>query len=119
MSERPARIAIDHDGYHAEHLGRLPDGRQFFLTTPFGPAGPGRSGGEYVALYVFDAKGDLLEAKIDAFGSRAAMNEEAHRKKYQDRLAELGGVSFERIEVKSELLRQVRARQMGSGCGVA
>ena len=35
MSERPELIAIDHDDYHAEHVGRLPDGRQFFLTTPF------------------------------------------------------------------------------------
>jgi len=100
MSERPELIAIDHDDYHAEHVGRLPDGRQFFLTAPFEPAGPDRPGGEYVALYVFDAMGNLLEAKIDDFGSRAAMNEEARRKKHQDRLAELGDVSFERIEVK-------------------
>jgi hypothetical protein len=100
MSERPEFIAIDHDDYHAKHVGRLPDGRQFFLTTPFEPAGRDRSGGEYVALYVFDATGNLLEAKIDGFGSRATMNDEARRKKHQDRLAELGDLSFERIEVK-------------------
>ena len=54
MTERPQLIAIDHDDYHAEHVGRLSDGRQFFLTTPFEPAGPHGPGGEFVALYLFD-----------------------------------------------------------------
>ena len=30
----PERIPIAHDDYHAKHVGRTPDGRQFFLTTP-------------------------------------------------------------------------------------
>lgn len=49
---QPALIAINHDGYHAEQVGRTPDGRQFFLTTPFEPGGR-----EFVALYLFDAAG--------------------------------------------------------------
>ena len=28
---RPALIAIEHDDYHAEYVGHLADGRQFFL----------------------------------------------------------------------------------------
>ncbi len=59
MSERPSLVAIDHDDYHAEHIGRLPDGKQFFLTTPFEPAGRNGPGGEYVALYIFDSAGNL------------------------------------------------------------
>ena len=31
----PTLIAINHDDYHAEHVGRMSDGRQFFLTMPF------------------------------------------------------------------------------------
>jgi hypothetical protein len=100
MSERPGLIAIDHDDYHAEYVGRLPDGRQFFLTTPFEPAGPKGPGEEFAALYLFDADGNLVEAKIDTFGSRQSMNEESCRKAYAARLEELGQVSFERIEVK-------------------
>lgn len=100
MSERPQLIAIDHDDYHAEHVGRRPDGRQFFLTTPFEPSGPRGPGGEFVALYLFDPEGNLLEAKIDKFGPRSSMDEDARRKVFERRLSELGEVNFERIEVK-------------------
>jgi hypothetical protein len=97
----PCLIAIDHDDYHAEHVGRTADGRQFFLTTPFEPASAvgADDGGEFVALYLFDAAGKLLEAKIDAFGPRATMNEEERHRTYQRRLQELGDVSYERIVV--------------------
>jgi hypothetical protein len=95
----PDTIAIEHDDYHAEHIGRTKDGRQFFLTTPFEPAIRGRDGSEYVALYVFDADGKLLEAKIDDFGPRAQMNVDQRKELCERRLKELGDVTFERIEV--------------------
>src|SRR5690242_10412222 len=100
-SSPPKLVAINHDDYHAEHVGRTADGRQFFLTTPFEPAGAvgANEGGEFVALYLFDAAGKLLEAKIDAFGPRATMDKEERRRVYQQRLQELGDVTHERIEV--------------------
>src|SRR5690606_812561 len=64
-SRAPTTIAIDHDDYHAKLVGRTPDGRQFFLTTPFEPGRPGVPGCEFVALYIFDPAGNLVEAKID------------------------------------------------------
>ena len=98
----PKLIAINHDDYHAEHIGRTADGRQFFLTTPFEPAIGGKEGCEYVALYLFDSRGRLLEAKIESFGPRNAMTEmdrEKQRGLYDQWLMELGRVSYERIEV--------------------
>jgi hypothetical protein len=97
----PDRIAIDHDEFAARHVGRTADGRQFFLTTPFVPSNqPGADGGgEFVALYLFDAAGKLLEARIDAFGPRATMDEVERRRVYDERLRELGEVAFGRIEV--------------------
>ncbi|WP_196240427.1 hypothetical protein [Dyella choica] len=68
MEGRPTLIAIEHDDYHAEHVGVTGDGRQFILTTPFDPAVGTKPGGEFVALYVFDKAGCLLEAKVDSFG---------------------------------------------------
>ena len=97
---KPERIAIEHDDYHAEHVGRTRDGRQFFLTTPFEPAIGDRPGSEYVALFLFDGNGNLVDAKIDDFGPRATLDDDKRRKCYEARLNELGKVSFERIEVK-------------------
>jgi len=97
----PTRLAIDHDDYHAEHVGRTADGRQFFLTTPFEAGTHGQNDGqEFVALYLFGADGRFLEARIDAFGSRAHLDRDARRAAYETRLSELGDVTFTRIEVE-------------------
>lgn len=97
----PTRLTIDHDDYHAEHVGRTADGRQFFLTTPFEPGNHGEDNGqEFVALFLFHADGRFLEARIDDFGSRQRMDHEARQATYEARLAELGAVTFTRIEVE-------------------
>ena len=105
MSENdvPERIPISHDDYHAKHIGKTPDGRQFFLTTPFCMGGP-----DFVALYLFNDDGDLLDARIDRLGSRTNPSLRGNMKQHDAgdeqllarRLAELGDVSFESIEVK-------------------
>jgi hypothetical protein len=103
---RPDRIAIEHDDYHAKHVGWTTDGRQFILTTPFQPARGNNPGGEFVALYVFDTDGKLLEAKIDELGPRATMDREKARKLYDQRLKELGEVRFSRIEVAPFMVKR-------------
>ncbi|WP_369142023.1 hypothetical protein [Streptomyces sp. R44] len=95
----PALVAINHDDYHAQHVGRTADGRQFFLTTPFVPAIGTEAGGEFVALFLFNATGRFIEAVIDHFGPRATMDKDARRERYERLLHELGPVTFERIEV--------------------
>jgi hypothetical protein len=97
---RPELIAINHDDYHAEHIGRTLDGHQFFLTAPFEPAINGRKRSEYVALFIFDTAGTLIETKINDFGPRETLDAEKRRQCYEQRLHELGDVTFERIEVK-------------------
>jgi hypothetical protein len=96
----PELIAIDHDDYHAEHVGHTFDGRQFFLTTPFVPAIGSHKGSEYVALFLFDGEGNLLDAKIDDFGPRDTLDDAQRRHCFEQRLSELGVVTFDRIEVK-------------------
>jgi hypothetical protein len=95
----PDLVAIDRDDYHAVHVGRTADGRQFFLTTPFVPATPGQEGNEFVALFLFDPAGRFLEARIDEFGPRATRDSERRWERYESRLRELGEVAFTRIEV--------------------
>jgi len=97
----PKRLAINQDDYHAEHVGRTADGRQFFLTRPFDPGTyEGNDGQEFVALFLFDADGRFLEAKIDAFGPRETMDIAAAKAAYDGRLRELGDVTFTRIEIE-------------------
>lgn len=95
----PKLIAIDHDDYHAEFVGKTSDGRQFFLTEPFVPTSPEGPGNEFVALFLFDLKGQFLEALIDEFGPRASLDVQARDALCEKRLAELGEVSYERIEI--------------------
>ncbi len=95
----PKLIAIDHDDYHADLVGKTPDGRQFFITEPFEPTTPTQPGNEFVAMFIFDAEGRFLEAFIDEFGPRNSMDVGARDAVIQKRIEQLGDFSFGRIEV--------------------
>lgn len=45
-------------------------------------------------------KGNLLEANIDDFGARASLDDGKRRQSFEQRLTELGEVTFDHIEVK-------------------
>jgi len=64
------------------------------LTGPFEPYGH-----EFVALYLFDSDGGFLEAKIDDLGLRPNIDAARGEKMAAGWLAELGPVTFCRIEV--------------------
>lgn len=99
-SDRPKIIAIDHDDYHAEHIGRTKEGCQFFLTTPFEPACGDSEGCEYIALFKFDLSGNLVDHSIETLGPRGSYDIEDKRAQYLSRLESLGEVEYQRIEVK-------------------
>jgi len=99
-SNVPALIPIAHDDHHASRIGRLDDGRQFFVTTPFVPALGSHAGREFVAVYLFDAVGALLEARIDDLGVRSEVDEQSARALLEKRVSELGALSYEDIEVQ-------------------
>src|SRR6478672_12303904 len=84
--DAPERILICHDDYHAKHIGRTPDGRQFFLTTPFSIGGP-----DFVALYLFNDDGDLVDARIDRLGSRTNPSLPGNMKQHDARDQQLLG----------------------------
>lgn len=97
---KPNLVAIEHDDYHASHIGSLSDGRQFFLTTPFIPATGSGAGREFLALYLFDTHGQLVEARIDDLDTRAGLDKVQARVLFERRLAELGPIEYGRIEVQ-------------------
>lgn len=95
----PKLIAIKQDDHSAKHIGRTADGRQFFLTNLLVPAIDGNAGREFIALYLFNAGGKLLEAKIDDQGTREQVDEVAAGALIKSRLAELGAITFDDIKV--------------------
>lgn len=96
----PARIRIAHDDRHASRIGRLDDGRQFFVTTPFVPALGAYAGREFIAVYVFDADGALLEARVDDLGVRSSVDAAAAHALLEKRVGALGVLSYCDVEVQ-------------------
>ena len=100
MAKKPPKlVTINHDDYHAEHVGKTKDGKQFFLTTPFEPAMGKKPGCEFIALYLFDKAGVLLDAQIDSFGPRASLDQDARIARRDELLASLGDFSFKKIKI--------------------
>jgi hypothetical protein len=102
MAKGPPRLlTIAHDDYHAAHVGRTRDGRQFFLTAPFVPAVRVGSptGREFLALYLFDRAGVLLEATIDDLGPRVSLDHPARVRRRDELLAGVGELRHGRIRV--------------------
>lgn len=98
MSEGPPKlIDIEHDDYHASHVGRLADGRQFFITGPFEPKSGNQPRREFVARYLWAADGSFLEAKIEERASTSAS--EDLESSVERLLAELGETEFCRVRV--------------------
>jgi hypothetical protein len=55
---------------------------------------------EFVALFIFDADGTLVEARIDDLGSREDLDEQHAQQVFDQRLRELGEVEYGRIMVR-------------------
>jgi hypothetical protein len=99
-AQPPTLIAIDHDDYDASRVGRTRDGAQFFVTTPFIPARGNQVGREFLAVYLFDSDGKLLEARIDDLGPRAEVDPDKTRVLVEQRMAEIGPLEYGRIVVQ-------------------
>jgi hypothetical protein len=99
-AQPPTLIAIDHDDSYASRVGRTSNGAQVFVTTPFIPALGNQAGREFLAVYLFDSNGKLLEARIDDLGPRAGLDPDKTRLLLEQRMAEIGPVEYGRIVVQ-------------------
>lgn len=91
----PSRIDLEHDDHHATHVGRVEDGRQFFITMPFEPEHAGQPRRDFLALYLWAADGKFLEARVSLAPPEWDDVEEA----VEALVDELGDVEFCRIRV--------------------
>lgn len=92
----PRFVRINHDDYHAQYVGKISDGSQFFLTHPFAPAHGDKPGGSFIALYIFDEFGILKEARIEKQGEVTQTQVNALTESW---LASLGKYRFADINV--------------------
>lgn len=58
------------------------------------------SGREFLAVYIFDPNGKLVEARIDDLGPRSALNRDQARQLLEQRMSELGPLDYGRIVVQ-------------------
>lgn len=66
----PERILLIPDDYHLRHVGRLADGRQYWIDVQLLSDPRTRVTRDFVCLYVFDAAGGLEMHEIHALGPR-------------------------------------------------
>ena len=104
MSNNPPEIiAINNDEEGTKHVGRTEDGTQFFLTAHSTLSNSdvfSEADAVFIALYLFDNKGNLEEAIVDKFDLMNEANDEKRVEMHQFRLKSLGKVEYCRIEVK-------------------
>ena len=98
QAQAPKLIAINHDDYHASRVGRTQNGLQVLITTPFVPAVGGEPERQFLAIYLFDAKGTLVEARIDELGRHRQFDRD--QALVGQRTSELGPIVYCRIEVQ-------------------
>jgi hypothetical protein len=66
----------------------------------FIPAYGDEAGREFLAVYLFDKAGKLVEARIDDRGIRAALNRDQARRLLEEKIAAIGPVEYGRIQVQ-------------------
>ena len=116
MSGPPRRITVCHqaeeDDYNpgrGRYVGTTADGRQFFVTTPFRWSNfdDEFAGRDFVALYLWSADGEFLEARFDQVATRDdgaplpgnTLPASAYEEGIRGMLERLGPASYGDIEV--------------------
>lgn len=99
-SRPPTLLTIQPDQYRFKDVGRTQDKRQFFLTMPFLSPWEGEPGSEYLALYLFDLEGGLLEARISELGPPDNLDPEETRRLRRHWLAGLGRIRHTSITIE-------------------
>jgi hypothetical protein len=94
LKKYPKTILISHDDYHAKHIGKTSDGRQFFLTQAFESKTGNSPIYEYIVLYYFNLEGKLLDCKILDLGRREDLEDSLFRSKYDQLLKSIPEPTF-------------------------
>jgi hypothetical protein len=97
-SDSPEKIRLVPDEWRIEHVGRLADGRLFWVDAQLDPAdGQTR---DFVCTFVFDADGSLSQHSIELVGTRGEYFPGAVAHALERHLADLGERTQEAIWIR-------------------
>ncbi len=70
LDAAPEKIRLIPDEWHIQHVGRLADGRLFWVDSQLDPAGGATK--DFVCTFIFDQDGRLMEHSIELIGVRGS-----------------------------------------------
>ncbi len=70
LDAAPEKIRLIPDDWHIQHVGRLVDGRLFWVAGQLDPAGGATK--DFVCTFIFDKDGRLIEHAIELIGVRGS-----------------------------------------------
>jgi hypothetical protein len=88
LDAAPEKIRLIPDDWHIQHVGRLADGRLFWVDAQLDPAG-GRTK-DFVCSFIFDQDGRLTEHSIELIGVRGSYPERSVAMAMERHLSALG-----------------------------
>lgn len=94
----PERIRLIPDQWHIHNVGRLSDGRLFFVDSQLDAAGGVTK--DFVCTFIFDQDGHLVEHSIELVGDRGAYPEGSVSMLISRHLAALGDRALTDIWVR-------------------
>jgi hypothetical protein len=94
----PEKIRLIPDDWHILHVGRLVDGRLFWVDSQLDPAGGATK--DFVCTFIFGQDGRLMEHSIELIGVRDSYPERSVAKAIDRHVAALGDHSATDIWVR-------------------
>jgi|SRR5579871_554858 len=95
---RPEKIHLIPDRFHIQNVGKLSDGRLFFIDSQLDPNGGVTK--DFVCTFVFDRNGNLVDHSIELIGERGKYPKQSVRDRMDRHLARLGIRAISDIWVK-------------------
>lgn len=84
----PEKIRLIPDSWHIRHVGRVADGRLFWVASQLDSAGGATK--DFVCTFIFDQDGNLIEPSIELIGVRGSYPDDSFSKAKDRHITALG-----------------------------
>ena len=94
----PEKIRLIPDSWHIRHVGRVADGRLFWVASQLDSTGGATK--DFVCTFIFDQDGGLFEHSIELIGVRGSYPDDSFTKSLDRHVAALGDCAVTDIWVR-------------------